>query len=99
MLLAPGNRYVSQGVIEIFVPSVGNAILVNSIFKTAECASAAYGMAQIVTDVVILYRKTEAFHDAVFVDVKLGRQWEIVVSFENFTSDTDDVTLPLWKIL
>jgi hypothetical protein len=67
---------------------------VNAVFETTKCAPAAYGIVQVVTDVVILYRATETLHDAVFMNVEFRRQWEVVIGFQDFTGDADSVMLP-----
>ena len=83
--------------IKVLVPIVGDAVLVNFVFEVTKRTSPPYRVAQIVTYIIILNRATEAFHDAVFVNVELGWQWEIMIRFQNIIGNADGVTLPFWK--
>src|SRR5215831_15840584 len=70
MFLTPRHRYLSQGCITIFVPLFSHPIQLHPVFETPECSSTTYGVTEIIAHVLIVYRKAEALHDAVFMNLK-----------------------------
>ncbi len=73
VLLTPRNRNLFQGFITIPIPVVSNPIHVNPIFEVTKCASTTYRITQVIPHVIVVYRASKAFHDAVFVNVEFGR--------------------------
>src|SRR5262245_43389214 len=98
MCLTPRHCYLSQGCITIPIPLFSHPIQLHPVFETPECASTTDGVTQIIAHVLIVYRKAEPLHDAVFMNLKPVRQREIVIRFHNVPSDTNRVMLPVGEI-
>ena len=98
MLLTPRNRYLSQGCITIPVPRFSNPICLNPIFESPKRASTMYGVTQIITHVLIVYREAEPFHDLVLIDLKSVGQREIVLRFHNVSRNANRIMLPFGEV-
>jgi hypothetical protein len=98
MFLTPPYRNLSQGCITISVPILSHPIHLNAVLETPERSSTAYGVAQLIPYVRILYRGTELLHDAVFIDLKSVGQRQIVLRFHNIPRDTNRVMLPFGEV-
>src|SRR5215510_8647708 len=98
MFLTPRHGNLSQGCITIPVPIFSNPIHLHPVFETPECSSTTYGVTQIIPQVVIIDREAETLHDAVFMNLKPVRQWEIVLRFHNILGDMNGVMLPFRKV-
>src|SRR2546428_7967366 len=97
MLITPRQRNLPQCSITIPIPYLRKPVRAHPVFEPSECPAPPYGLAQIVA-YGIIYRITEPLHDTVFVDVKPGRQGEIVIRCQNCPSETKSVTLPVRKV-
>jgi hypothetical protein len=70
MFLTPRHGNLSQGCITIPIPLFSNAICVNPVFEVTERASPTYGVTQIISYVLIVYRETEPLHNTILIYLK-----------------------------
>jgi len=70
MHLTPVKSNFSQRLITVLIPIISNPILTHPVFEASERAPVAYGVTQVISYVVIVYRVAESFHDAVLVNSK-----------------------------
>src|SRR5215831_1621698 len=91
VFLTPRHGNLSQGCITIPIPIFSNSVCMNPVLEVTERASPTYGVTQIIPYVLIVYREAEPFHDAVFMNLKPVRQWEIVLRFHNILGDMNSV--------
>src|SRR5262249_27379799 len=99
MFLTPYHGNLSQSCITIPIPLFGNSVCMNPVFEVTERASPTYGITQIISYVLIVYREAEPLHDAVFMNLKSVRQREIVIRCDNVLSHANRVMLPFWKVV
>src|SRR5439155_4402529 len=98
MFLAPRHGNLAQGCITIPVPIFSNSVCMNPVLEVTERASPTYGVTQIISYVLIVYREAETLHDLVFMNLKPVRQWEIMIRFDNVPRDANRVMLPVREV-
>src|SRR5215510_12015445 len=98
MLLTPRHGNLSQGCITIPIPLFSNAVCMNPVLEVTERASPTYGVTQIISYVLIVYREAEPLHHTILIDLEAVRQREIVLRFYNVLSHANRVMLPVRKV-
>jgi hypothetical protein len=70
----------------------------NPVLEVTERASPTYGVTQIISYVLIVYREAETLHNTILINLESVGQREIVIGFQNLPSDTNRVMLPVREV-